>query len=136
MNYERYRADQFGLSHEGEYLHALDLHLGGRYFPKFPTFGVGGAKSGLAFRLTFSATGGASLLIPQNTDLSSVWAISAELTAGLAITTGDSPSGIMVECVYRPLSNTLNFKTSEGSPFASLVMKPVLALRLTLVFGP
>jgi len=134
--YQRYKADRFGLAKPDGTLHCLDLHVGGRYFPKYPTFGFGKWESGLAFRLTFSAMAGVSLFLPANSDINKLWSLSTDLTAGLAISTGNHPSGLMIECVYRPLSRTLNFQSASIGPFVTVLMKPALAFRLTYLFGP
>jgi hypothetical protein len=129
ISYERFKADKLGFSGLNT-VHELDLQLGGRYFPCYPTFRMGR----IPVRLTFSALGGLGWYFPSS--YSDVLDFSMILTAGLAVSSGDSASGFLVELIYRPLETNLAVETIEAGAFGALVMKPSFSIRIAWLFGP
>jgi hypothetical protein len=129
ISYERFKSGKLGIP-DLNMVHELDLQLGGRYFPRRPTFGLGSTP----VRLTFSALGGLGWYFPAS--YNNILGLSLILTAGLAVSSGDSASGLLIEFIYRPLETSLDIENIEGGSFGTLVMKPSLGIRVAWLFGP
>ena len=108
--------------------------IGGRYFPRYPTFRLG---RNTPVRLTGSASGGMLMALSSGV---SQFELDIVLTAGIAITGLEEPSGITLEFVYRP--NTIgidysyyNIDTYSDQNYA-LLLQPAWALRIGFLFAP
>lgn len=116
---------------DSEGLSFTSVGLGGRYYPRYPTFGLG---SGLAGRLTASALGGFTYsgnrsttdLLGQEVFTDGSFSTDLRLTAGLAFSGREEPSGLTAEIVYRPNSAS-NLEYSA---------EPAWAIRIGFLFGP
>jgi len=128
LSYERYKADKIGVP-DLDLVSQFDIQLGGRYFPRFPTFGLGRTP----VRLTFSALAGVGLIFPGSYDMA--YELSMVITAGLMISSGDNPSGFLLEFVYRPLESDFKAQNADGY-FGKLVKKPAWGIRIAWLFGP
>lgn len=98
----------------------FDILVGGRYFPRYPTFAL---SKTTPVRLTFSTVGGLSL---SGNDLTSM-GFSTIFTGGLIVSQKDNPSGVLLELQYRLLGN-------EPSP--DLHLNSALLLSVAWLFGP
>jgi hypothetical protein len=128
IGYERFKAGKLGFPGLN-LVHELDLQLGGRYFPRYPTFRLGRTP----VRLTFSTLAGLGWYFPSS--YSDVLGLSMILTAGLAVSSGDSASGFLIELIYRPLEANFAVETIEAGVFGTLVMKPAFGIRIAWLFG-
>ena len=128
ISYERYKADKIGVP-DLDTVSQFDFQAGGRYFPRYPTFGLGRT----AVRVTFSALAGLGIVFPGSYDLT--LGLSMMMTAGLMVTSGDNPSGFLVEFVYRPLESGFKAENLDGY-FGKLTMKPSWGIRIAWLFGP
>jgi hypothetical protein len=128
LAYERYKADLIGIP-DLDNVGRFDIQVGGRYLPRYPTFGL----SRMAVRLTFSALAGAGLVFPGSYDMA--YDLSMILTAGLMISSGDNPSGFLVEFIYRPLESSLKVNSLDAY-LGKLILKPAWGLRIAWIFGP
>lgn len=107
------------------------VHFGGRYYPRYPTFGLGRS---IGVRVTASAAGGYGMDMSDNgydnaTSGATHRAISGfdvRTTAGLVFSGRTDPSGVTAEVVYRPISMT-------GERFS---MDPSWNVRLGFQFAP
>ena len=102
----------------------FDMYIGGRFYPRYPTFALGRNP----VRLTFSALGGLGLSNYSNMLFSMV------ITAGLSLSSHDSPSGLMIEYVYRPSFEyvfPLTVFTNE-----TVTVGDYTGIRVGFLFGP
>ncbi|MBN2199319.1 MAG: hypothetical protein JW747_05655 [Candidatus Aminicenantes bacterium] len=134
LSYERYKTDLIGIP-DLDYVSQFNFQIGGRYLPRYPTFGIGR----MAARLTFSALGGAGLIFPGSYDMG--YELSMILAAGLMISSGDNPSGILIEFVYRPLESGFKVNSWQESAldevyWGKLIKKPAWGIRIAWIFGP
>lgn len=120
------RMETFSLGIGKDTLGFFDIELGGRYFPVKPTFGLGTT----AFRLTAGASGG--LTVGAATDLT------VQVNAGLTVSWGKNPSGLMLELVYRPLTQKATY-FPEDDPLSdeeSARISSGWTIRAGFLFGP
>jgi opacity protein-like surface antigen len=130
FSYQRYKMDGLGVP-GASLLHELDMQVGGRYYPRYPTFGLGKTP----VRLTFSALAGVGWVFPSGLD--DVFGLSMLLTAGLSISSGSHASGVLLEFVYRPLGNTFGVtKAVDMADYGRLTQKPAFGFRIAWLFGP
>jgi hypothetical protein len=129
ISYQRYKSNLLGVP-DFDMLHELDIQLGGRFFPRYPTFGLGK----IPVRLTFSALGGIGLLMPNGYDIK--YDLSVLLSAGLMISSGSNASGFLIEVVYRPLTTSFKLDTAEGAYLGMIDKKPSIGIRLAWLFAP
>jgi len=129
ISYERFKSGKLGIP-DLNMVHELDLQLGGRYFPRCPTFGLGSTP----VRVTFSALGGLGWYFPAS--YNNVLGLSMILTAGLAVSSADSASGFLVEFIYRPLETDLDVESIEDGILGRLVVKPSFGIRIAWLFSP
>lgn len=99
----------------------FDIILGGRYYPRYPTFGL---SKNTPVRVTLAALGGLDMRGAQFADQ---MAIDVILNAGLVISSKDNPSGLMVEFQYRPLGS---------DAIGSVYLKPSYTFCVSWLFGP
>lgn len=76
----------------------FDILLGGRYYPRYPTFGLGKTP----VRLTFAAIGGINL---RGAGMGDQMAFDVLINAGLSFSQSDNASGVMLEFQYRPIGS-------------------------------
>ncbi|MCX7697407.1 MAG: hypothetical protein N2Z72_06925 [Bacteroidales bacterium] len=98
----------------------FDILIGGRFFPRYPTFGLSRTTP---VRLTFSTLGGLSL---TGNDLTNI-GFSTIFTGGFIISQKDNPSGILLELQYRLLGN---------DPATDLHLHSAWLLSVAWLFGP
>jgi hypothetical protein len=98
----------------------LDIMLGGRYYPRYPTFAL---SKNTPVRLTFSGIGGLCL---RGNDLTNM-GLTVALSAGFVFSQKDNPSGIMLEAQYRPLGS---------NAIAGVYLHPAWLLSIAWLFGP
>lgn len=130
ISYERFKVDKIGIG-DLRSLSELDIQLGGRYLPRFPTFGLGR----IPVRLTFSALAGLGLFFAGSYDITTM-EMSMILTGGLMISSGDSGSGFLLEFIYRPLEPNLKVSGIGGPDYGTLALKPSFGFRVAWLFGP
>ena len=108
--------------------------IGGRYFPRYPTFGLG---RNTPVRLTGSAAGG--MLMAMSSGVSLI-ELDIVLTAGMAITGLEDPSGITLEFVYRPNTVGIDYSYYNEATYSdqnyALMLQPAWALRIGFLFAP
>jgi hypothetical protein len=105
--------------------------FGGRFYPRYPTFGLG--KS-IGVRVTASAAGGYGMDMSDNgydnansgVSHRAVSGFDVRTTAGLVFSGRTDPSGVTAEVVYRPVSMT-------GERYS---MDPSWNVRLGFQFAP
>ena len=111
------------LSTAADRLHFVEGQIGGRYFPRRPTFGFGRT----AVRVMAGAAGGVTFL--DTLDFNMV------LTAGLAFSRWDDPSGITLELIFRPMEQTATYFDNNANEHG-IVIAPSWAIRVGFLFGP
>ena len=129
ISYERFKTDKLLLP-DLTTLHELEVQLGGRFLPRYPTFGLGK----IPVRLTFSALGGLGWMFPGPYNF--IFDVSMILTAGLHISSGDNPSGFLIEAIYRPLASTLKMENLDDGSFWNVSKKPCVGIRIAWLFAP
>jgi hypothetical protein len=131
FSYQRYKVDKLGMPADNNMLHELDMQVGGRFYPRYPTFGLGK----IPVRLTFSALAGLGWTFPAGLD--DFFGLSMMMSAGLSISSGNNPSGLLIEVVYRPLTNTFKAqKELDGIYYGRITQKPAIGFRIAWLFGP
>ncbi len=103
----------------------FEIFLGGRFFPRYPTFSL----SRLPVRLTLSVIGGLSML-GNNFNFGMI------ISAGLIITSGDSPTGITMEIGYRPGNTYIHEPDYSSSNQISLTIEASWIFRIGFLFAP
>ena len=73
-------------------INCLDIMIGGKYFPRYPTFSL----SKMPVRLTLSGVGGLGMIMEGTMGLA------MEFKLGLVFSSKDNPSGFTLEVGYRP----------------------------------
>jgi hypothetical protein len=109
-------------------IHVVKLQAGVRYFPRYPTLGLGRVP----IRLTASASAGGAMF--KTGDWSPVLKPTATLSAGLAVSWGDFPGGLVAEFVYRPLTTNLDFTGQSDLLKTRIGVKPSWSIRLSWLF--
>ncbi len=99
----------------------FNILLGGRYFPRYPTFGL---SNKTPVRITLAALGGLNM---RGQGFADQMAIDVILNAGFVISQNDNPSGIMLEFQYRPLGS---------NAFGIPLLLPSYIFALSWLFGP
>ncbi|MFC1629159.1 hypothetical protein ACFL3H_08620 [Gemmatimonadota bacterium] len=132
IGFNQYRIEELEIT-DLTSISVLDMMWGGRYYPRYPTFGLGGR---LAARATFFAEGG--LAMGTNP---SFFAPVAVIGAGFAVSSWDNPSGVMLEIVYRPLTQDVTYEYDTGFPDYNTVKSPLTLnpswnVRLAFVIAP
>ncbi len=108
-----------------EIISNMEIFIGGRFFPRYPTF----ALSKLPVRLTFSALGGLCW-VGDN------MAFSMLFSAGFVISSKDNPTGMTFEIGYRPglLYKYQPDYVSETE--IQIDIEPSWIFRIGFLFGP
>lgn len=108
-------------------LSLFDIIFGGRYYPRYPTFGFGS----VAVRFTTAAHGGLGIEISEPTLMFTV-----DLSAGFILSTKDNPSGLSIEFVYRPTTSNIKHESVLDGSKWEVSLKPSWCIRLGFIFGP
>lgn len=108
--------DSLGVKKHQDY----DILLGGRYYPRYPTFGLGKTP----VRLTLAAVGGLNM---RGAGLADQMAFDVVINAGLSFSQKDHPSGVMFEFQYRPIGS---------DAIGGIYLLPSYTFALSWLFGP
>jgi hypothetical protein len=132
VGFNQYRVEDLAIT-DLRTVSVLDMMWGGRYYPRYPTFGVGRS---LAVRATFFAEGGLAMGTSP-----SFFAPVVDFGAGFAISGRENPSGLMVEIVYRPLIQDVTYEYDTGPPLydelsEALTLETGWSIRLGFVIAP
>lgn len=132
IGFNQYRVEELGFP-DLVSVSVLDMMWGGRYYPRYPTFGL---SRTLAVRATFFAEGG--LAMGTNP---SFFAPVVVMGAGIAVSSRDNPSGVMLEIVYRPLIQDITHEYDTGFPTYitekyTLTLNPSWNVRLAFLIAP
>ena len=132
IGYNQYRVEELGAT-DLVSVSVFDMMWGGRYYPRYPTFGL--ART-LAARATFFAEGGLAMGTTP-----SFFAPTVVMGAGLAISGRSNPSGVLLEIVYRPLTQDVTHEYDTGPPLYDeekfpLTLNPAWNVRLSFVIAP
>jgi hypothetical protein len=132
VGFNQYRVEDLNIT-DLRTVSVFDMMWGGRYFPRYPTFGLGRS---LAARATFFAEGG--LAMGFNPDM---FAPTVVFGGGLSFSGRQNPGGVMLEIVYRPLTQDLEHETDSGFPTYittkyPLTLDPAWSVRFSFVIAP
>ncbi len=132
VGFNQYLVEDLGIT-DLRTVSVLDMMWGGRYYPRLPTFGLAGT---FAVRATFFVEGGLAMGTSP-----SFFAPTVVMGAGFSISGRENPSGVLLEIVYRPLSQNLEHEYDTGFPsFITekypLTLNPAWSVRFGFVLAP